>query len=87
MNSDHEDPEIWDAGEGECFLYTESWDLVRELREELGHVTAWYYGRDGRTCAWQFRVPKGMVRLLRKRFAALKKSQEEITESSSIELQ
>lgn len=61
--------EIWDAGEGYSYLYTESWEFAQELRKEFRHNASYYRGM--RAFAWQFRVPKRIVGIIRMRFKKL----------------
>lgn len=73
--------EIWSAGEGESYVYTNSWRMVRALRKKFGQGAE--YIRDGVILAWQFRIPRRFVDMLKRNFRKLVRS--EIDEGTLVE--
>lgn len=73
--------EIWNAGEGESYVYTNSWPMVRALRKKFGQGAE--YIRNGVILAWQFRIPKRFVDLLKRNFRRFRRA--EIDESTLTE--
>lgn len=65
--------EIWNAGDGESYVYTNSWPMVRALRKKFGRGAE--YIRHGVILAWQFRIPKGLVDMLKRNFRRLMRSE------------
>ncbi len=65
--------EIWSAGEGESYVYTNSWKLVRALRRKFGEGAE--YIRHGSILAWQFKIPKRFVDMLKRNFRRLVRSE------------
>ena len=61
--------EIWNAGDGESFVYTNSWRLVRALKRKFGEGAE--YVRNGVILAWQFRIPGRFVNMLKRNFRRL----------------
>jgi hypothetical protein len=61
--------EIWNAGDGESYVYTNSWRLVRALKRKFGEGAE--YIRNGVTLAWQFRIPRRFVNMLTRNFRRL----------------
>jgi len=77
--------ELWDAGGNESYLYTENWDIAKDLTKEFRRCAV--YMRGSRVVAWQFRIKKTLIRPLKARFARFKKSNKEIAEKPSVENQ
>ncbi len=65
--------EIWNAGDGESYVYTNSWPMVRALRKKFGRGAE--YIRNGVILAWQFRIPKGFVEMLKRNFRRFRRSE------------
>lgn len=65
--------EIWNAGEGESYVYTNSWPMVRALRKKFGQGAE--YIRNGVTLAWQFRIPKRFVDMLKRNFRRFRRAE------------
>ena len=64
--------EIWSAGEGESYVYTNSWPMVRALKKRFGQGAE--YIRDGVILAWQFRIPGRLVEMLKRNFRKFRRS-------------
>ena len=65
--------EIWSAGEGESYVYTNSWPMVRALRKKFGQGAE--YIRNGVILAWQFRIPKQLVDMIKRNFRRFRRSE------------
>ena len=61
--------EIWNAGDGESYVYTNSWRMVRALKLKFGRGAE--YIRNGVILAWQFRIPRRFVDMLKRNFRRL----------------
>lgn len=51
--------ETWAAGPGRTYIYTETPEFARSLRQVCGRGTT--YERRGRVCAWQHLIPTGRL--------------------------
>lgn len=65
--------EIWSAGDGDSYVYTNSWPMVQALRRKFGRGAE--YIRNGVVLAWQFKIPKRFVDMLKRNFRRLRKSE------------
>ncbi len=71
----HDRIEVWDAGRGESYVYTTSRRFTQNLAHRF-HLAAEYV-RNGRVTAWQFRIPKQMVMLLKRAFRRMARKPEQ----------
>ena len=62
--------EFWDAGGNDCYVYTRSHSIARELRRDFCREAV--YAKGIRATAWQFKVPKRMIKFLLTRFGVAK---------------
>ncbi len=68
--------EVWDAGGDDVYLYTHYWQIARTLREEFRPTT---YSKGNFDVAWQFKLPKRLIKILQRRFGLARKSSEKMT--------
>jgi hypothetical protein len=77
--------EVWDAGKGQAYLYTELWETAKQMKEQFGRGTV--YQQNGRAIAWQFKIPKRLVRFLTARFGGSQRAEEEISQKMDVVIQ
>jgi hypothetical protein len=75
--------EIWDAGGSYSYLYTEHWQFAKELKKEFGRGAV--YCRNTHAIAWQFKIPKRVVEILKARFRQMRATEKEIAGKSVVE--
>ena len=77
--------EHWDAGGDESYVYTESWNIAKELKREFRRCAV--YIRGSHAFAWQFKVPKRLLKHLQLRLARFNKCETEIAGKIAIKNQ
>jgi hypothetical protein len=65
--------EIWSAGDGNSYVYTNSWPMVQALRSRFGRGAE--YIRDGVVMAWQFKIPRRLVDMLKRNYRRLRRAE------------
>jgi hypothetical protein len=72
-NAQGEKLEVWSAGDGDSYVYTDNWKIVQALGRKFGQGAQ--YIRNGVILAWQFKIPRRFVDLIQHTFRRLRKSE------------
>ena len=61
--------DIWPAGKGEAYLYTDSPAEAASLKKDFPRYST--YHRNGHIIAWQFLIPRQLITILLRRLGNL----------------
>ncbi|RPH38123.1 hypothetical protein EHM92_00855 [bacterium] len=73
LHDPDEQLEFWSAGDGDSYVYTNSWRMVQALNRKFGRGAE--YIRNGSILAWQFKIPKRFVDMLKLNFRRLRRAE------------